>query len=665
MRPFPKPTSRLERRRQIDRAWHAYVLDGVAPDGIGEEIARSWQRARGYRIDPAQKRIARRLSAEELRQRRERDDVLRLARPILADFAARLGLGDHVLTYFDGDGWLLDIAGLPAVVEAVSEIDFTPGSCWAEDAAGTNGPGTALAEGRPVEVFASEHFVEAWQPWSCAAAPVLPPGGGAPLGLVDITGPWEVQRRQALVAAKAIARAVEERLRAAVSVRDEVVRYAFRAAHASGDALVAVDARGVVVAVNDAAARRRVVEAGSLPLAVRQALLTGFAGRAAAGGSEMHIQVPEAPLLVASPVTHEGAVIGAIVRAPDARPATRPSRRRGREDTAVTSEPGLARYDFGRILGASDALARATELARVATRNALPVALYGESGTGKELFAHAIHSAGDRAGGPFVAVNCGSIPAQLVEAELFGYEAGTFTGGRRDGNQGRFEDADGGTLFLDEVSELSGLAQTALLRVLQEKEVVRLGGSSPRRLDVRIVTASNKPLLAECQERRFRRDLYYRLNVLAIDIPPLRERGDDVTLLARIFLAEAEVEVGRAGLALTDEAVAALRAYSWPGNVRELKNVILRAAATSRTAEIDRADLLLPEDEARLAPASPGPPEPSLRGAMRESERQVLLATLTACAWNFSRAADQLGISRMTLYRRLERCGISRAGTRS
>ena len=158
---------------------------------------------------------------------------------------------------------MLAVDGQPGVVEAVSEIDFRPGACWAEDSAGTNGPGTALAEGRPVEVFAAEHFVEAWQPWSCAASPIVAPGSPTPVGVIDITGPWEMQRRHALVAAKAIARVIEERLRAARSVRDEVVRYAFRAAHASGDAMVAVDGRGAVVEVNDAAARRRVIEAGA------------------------------------------------------------------------------------------------------------------------------------------------------------------------------------------------------------------------------------------------------------------------------------------------------------------------------------------------------------------------------------------------------------------
>jgi transcriptional regulator of acetoin/glycerol metabolism len=590
--------------------------------------------------------------------RRDGDDVLRLARPILTDFAGKLGLDDHVLTYLDAEGWMLSIDGKPGVVEAVTEIDFRPGACWAEDSAGTNGPGTALAEGRPIEVFASEHFVEAWQPWSCAAAPVLSPGLSAPAGVIDITGPWEVQRRQALVAAKAIARAIEERLRAALSVRDEVVRYAFRAAHASGDAMVAVDGRGAVVAVNDAAARRRVIEAGALPPRVRDALLRTFRVPASQlSASDIRLELPDCPSLVISLVTHDGAVVGGIVRAPASRTTGR-SNGRSAEASTPCGGNNVARYDFGTIKGSSPALARATELARVAARNTLGVTLFGESGTGKELFAQAIHSASDRRDGPFVAVNCGSIPSELVEAELFGYEAGTFTGGRRDGNQGRFEDASGGTLFLDEVSELSGPAQTALLRVLQEKEVVRLGGSAPRQVDVRIIAATNRPLPDEIQAHRFRRDLYYRLNVLSIEIPPLRERSDDVADLARAFLCEAEVEVGREGLRLSEQAVAALRAHRWPGNVRELKNVILRAAATAPTVVIGADDLVLQDDEARpLRPAGNGG---ALAAAMGDTERAALLEALNACAWNFSQAADQLGVSRMTLYRRLARHGIAR-----
>jgi sigma-54 dependent transcriptional regulator, acetoin dehydrogenase operon transcriptional activator AcoR len=651
---FRPVTPRIERRHLVDRAWQGYVRDGALdPTGIGDDIGRSWRRARdSHRIDPAITRPGGGgLSAEALVDRRERDEVFRLAAPILADFARRLGLHEAVLAYLDAEGWMLSIDGDTGMVEQVGEIDFRPGAHWAEEVAGTNGPGTALVEGRAVEVFASEHFVAAWHPWSCAAAPVLAPGDPAPVGVVDITAPWEVQRRHAVVIAKAIARAIEERLHAAIGVRDEVVRYAFRAAQVAGDAVVAVDRRGRVIGANEAATRRALVDAGALTGGAQAAVAAALRGAARPIDGDVEVKTPDGPTFVASSVRYDGTTVGAILRVSAAAPRAR---------AAGACRPS-ARYDLCDIQGRSERLRAAVELARTAARNDLPVVISGESGTGKELFAHAIHSAGARQDGPFVALNCGAIPAQLVETELFGYEPGTFTGARREGSPGRFEDAAGGTLFLDEVSDLHAAAQTALLRVLQEREVVRLGGSTPRALDVRVIAASNKTLDEEVRAGRFRRDLYFRLSVLSISVPPLRDRGDDVAVLAEAFLVEAEAEVRRPGLALAPDALDVLRQHRWPGNVRELKNVILRAAATAAEPRIGAADIQL--EAGAFEPGSrPGlATAPTLRGVVLDSERDALLSALEASGWNVVRAAEGLGISRMTLYRRLHRHGISRA----
>jgi transcriptional regulator of acetoin/glycerol metabolism len=641
----PQPTSLLVKRRKvIDRAWLAYIEDGVEPEGLPAEIIRSWHRAReSFGVDPTIRRALRSLPVDELADRRRRDPVFRLAEPVLAEFAQRLGSVHHVLAYFDAAGWMLSLQGHPGVIEGVSDINFAPGACWAEESAGTNGPGTAIREARPVEVFASEHFVEAWQTWSCAGAPIFRPGESVPVGLVDITGPWEIYSPHALVLAKAIARNVEARLAHAQSVRDEVIRFAFRTGHGSSEILLAVDTEGRILAANAAASARIGLPSGRIPTDLRQIvdpLLT------ASPGADRVVEWRDVKLL-SQPVLHDGCPVGSVLRALGPSGATGRSRPAPRRKAPV-------RWSFEQILSESGALEAVLEVARVASRNALPVVLFGESGTGKELFAQAIHGASARAAGPFVAVNCGSIPAPLLEAELFGYEAGAFTGGRKDGNAGKFEEASGGTLFLDEVSELSPQGQTALLRVLQEREIVRLGGSAPRKVDVRIVAATNRDLRGEVAARRFRQDLYYRLDVLSLSIPPLRQRVEDIPLLAQAFLEQAEAEVGRTGLRLSDEAVAALQGFDWPGNVRQLQNVVLRAAAMATGREILASHL--PAEISLGVPDAPREQVPAADGP----ERQALLARLERHGWNVARAAEELGVSRMTLYRRMQRSGLER-----
>jgi transcriptional regulator with PAS, ATPase and Fis domain len=450
-----------------------------------------------------------------------------------------------------------------------------------------------------------------------------------------------------------------------------------RCARAAGDALIAVDSRGRLLAANDAAHRRLALDPRELP-ALREKLTALLPAGSAPPEDEITFEWPSAAdphrRVICATVNHGGRAVGAVLRVPGASPAsTSPTPAPQRTAARSTSRAApTARYGFGDIVGTSEPILAAMVHARVAARNDLPVVIHGESGTGKELFAHGIHAESVRGGGPFVAVNCGAIPAALIESELFGYESGTFTGGNREGKAGKLEEAHGGTLFLDEVSELSPQAQTALLRVLQESEVVRLGGNSTRTVDVRVVVATNKDLAREVGAGRFRQDLFFRLHVLTIEVPPLRERGDDVVVLARVFLAEAEERVGRTGLELGDSAIEALRAHSWAGNVRELKNAVLRAAAVAPTSRVEAADLRLvdvraPAPVVRLVPEAGayrnnagavvnGPVDPD----QPDPEREELLAALDGCGWNIAKTAATLGVSRMTLYRRLRKYDISR-----
>jgi two-component system NtrC family response regulator len=284
----------------------------------------------------------------------------------------------------------------------------------------------------------------------------------------------------------------------------------------------------------------------------------------------------------------------------------------------------------------------------------VPVLLLGESGTGKEALARALHELGPRAGRPFVAINCAAIPETLLEAELFGHEKGAFTGAVRQ-VIGKVEAANGGTLFLDEIGEMPVTLQAKLLRFLQDQVVERIGGRSPIRVDVRVVSATNQPLEAQAEEGRFRGDLLYRLNSVTVRIPPLRERGGDALLLARWFLARHAREFGRRLRGFDPEAMEAIAAHRWPGNVRELENRVRRAALMAEGPLVGATDLEL------AAPPAPAPAEADfdLRAARLRAERETIERALAHSGGSLSAAARLLGVSRPTLYGLLSTHGMA------
>ena len=306
----------------------------------------------------------------------------------------------------------------------------------------------------------------------------------------------------------------------------------------------------------------------------------------------------------------------------------------------------------GIAIGASPAFRRMMTLVEQVANSSATVLIQGESGTGKELVAQTIHARSARTKGPFVAVNCAALPETLLESELFGYEKGAFTGaaGRK---EGRFELADGGTLFLDEVADLSAVTQPKILRVLQEGEFERLGGTRTLRVDVRIVAATNQDLAQMVREKRFREDLYYRLNVITINVPPLRERREDVRVLAQHFLRVYAAKNNRKLEGFTDEAIRRLEAYAWPGNVRELENVIERGVVLARGAQMDVADL--PEEIAGATPLPEGVLSVRIGTPLAEVEQRLLEETLRVTRGNKTLTAKLLGIDPRTVSRKLER----------
>jgi transcriptional regulator with GAF, ATPase, and Fis domain len=319
------------------------------------------------------------------------------------------------------------------------------------------------------------------------------------------------------------------------------------------------------------------------------------------------------------------------------------------------------RYGFDRILGRSAGLRAALERAGKVAPLETTVLITGESGTGKELVARAIHRASRRSEGPFVAINCAALPETLLESELFGHERGAFTGAERQ-KPGRFELAAGGTLFLDEVAELSAGVQAKLLRVLQEREFQRVGGTATLQADVRLIAASNRDLAAQVDGGRFREDLFYRLNVFTVHLPPLRERGDDVLLLADHFVQHLGGRMGKGEAGLSRDAREALLRHPWRGNIRELQNAVERALIVSDGGLLSAEQLALPAGPGQPRDAAPaqGPATPPAGETepLPEVERRLVADALERARGNKSRAAALLGITRSQLYTRLKRFGI-------
>lgn len=308
----------------------------------------------------------------------------------------------------------------------------------------------------------------------------------------------------------------------------------------------------------------------------------------------------------------------------------------------------VAKFYFANIIGKSQAIINTIETAKDFAATSSSILILGETGTGKEVFAQSIHNESNRVNGPFVAINCASLPSQLLESELFGYKGGAFTGASREGKPGLFEVAHGGTIFLDELAEMDYINQGRLLRVLQEKSVVRLGSYKVIPVDVRIIAATNKNLEELIFEHKFRDDLYYRLNILRLDLPPLRERRQDILLYAKAFLEDFAAKAGK-NFKMSRDAMQFLEKYSWPGNIRECRNLMERLAATTKTETINRALLLK-----MLTPKK------SIPKCSPKDERliQEILKALKDAHGNYTVAAKSLGINRTTLYRRMQKFNI-------
>jgi transcriptional regulator of acetoin/glycerol metabolism len=627
-------------------AWERF-LAGESSVSVPSALIASWQRSLKSGVNPSASLAPFAVHGDAVEALRWRHRELLAASDRL--FAATADLfadSNSILLLTNQDGVILKAAGDLRTLTAGEKIHLTTGGDWREGTAGTNGIGTALATGEPTYIHGSEHFCEGIKSWSCAAAPICEPGTGAIIGVLDISGPPSTYQINNLTLAITAARQIEMVL-AEQSARQQMRLLAFclqRLSSSDAAGMIAIDRRG-----------RLVHTTGRVPLPV--GIGERFPGMDESSAVEDWARhLPEG--LRAewfNPVVVDGSTIGAMLVVPAGR--SRPAGNRSAERShAFGSEPGSEadpqRNCFAQILGHSAAMLAAVNRGRQLARRRVPVLIEGETGAGKELFARAIHGE-EGGGGAFVAYNCGAASRELIGSELFGHVRGAFTGATAEGRPGRFELAHGGTLCLDEIGELPLELQPVLLRALEEGVVYRLGDTQPRRVDVRLLAMTNRNLHDEVKSGRFRGDLYYRISVTRIRIPPLRERDIDIDLLVEHFNRRLAVRHAVPLRRLSPEVMAVLRAYSWPGNVREMRNIIENLLLTSREEEV-ALDELPAELLAETGTAGAAAPILLQSASLEETERVAIARAVHGAHGNLAQAARSLGVSRSTLYRKLE-----------
>jgi len=640
------PPLSTEHMAAIAEQWKRFqVGHPVDANTIRPMIRASWERSRqaalpgqGIELSP----IDAPALARAIAQNRE---LVESAKLLMDKLVLSIHLSKSVVTLVDSTGLVLHAS---ATSQDLDNVPYgVPGRHCDEATLGTNGMGLCIVEKTPVYVIAAEHYSASLHYLSCAAAPIHNTAGQL-LGALNLAINTENfhQHTQGLI--EAAAQALEEHLRLRSLVREQHVILELL-----DDGVIVLAGDGAIASINRQACDMLGLEADAAGKNIRTCLPRNelinaiLAERKTFYDREVTFERKggmRSCALSCAPFGGGGVIL-----------TLREARRMRKYAARVAGAKAV--YTFEHIVGASTQLREAIRLARVASQSEATTLLLGESGTGKELFAQAIHNASKRRKGPFVVVNCGALPRNLVQSELFGYVAGAFSGALKEGSPGKFELADGGTLFLDEIGEMPLEAQVSLLRLLQESEVTRLGGKQAKRIDVRIIAATNKDLPSAIRDNAFRGDLYYRLNVLTIHIPPLRQRDGDVTVLTRCFLTKFTKTLDKKQLELSREAMAALETYHWPGNVRELENCIERLVNVAVADRIDIVDL--PQDiVAGMVRGPLGNPGEAFM-SLKRIQKALILETLRETGGNFRRTASILNISRTTLYAKLKQYGIA------
>lgn len=633
----------------MKEAWTDFVEREILKSEVVKQyVADSWRICKSMGVDP-QGGSGTVLDKTSLKKRlKENENLIMIAHPIMEQIYNQVRGSGFVIVLTDKDGYLIDRIGDEGIMGEARKMNFVEGALWTESAVGTNAIGIALRLDKPIQIAGAEHYCITHQMGTCSAAPIHDENGQV-IGCLNMTGLKEDTHPHTLGIVLAGAYSIEKQL--ALIRSNKIIDTAFDSINegilitdsklnlimANKSALKILDAKQeqilhipIISIIQNHELVQEVIASSRSLFDVECALCTE--------GKSVRMTANFAPILDAA-----GAV-GLVVTFKEEKYVHR----------FVNKIVGYrANYVFEDIIATNYVMEKVIESARKASITNCNVLITGESGTGKELFAQAIHNNSKRAKGPFVAVNCASLPKDLVESELFGYEKGAFTGANREGHPGKFELADGGTIFLDEIGELPIEIQPKLLRVLDDHKISRIGSAYERQVNVRVIAATNKNLRKEVDNKNFRDDLYYRLNVINITIPPLRSRMEDVRILANVFLSRLNRANPGNPKEFDDVFINKLEKYNWPGNVRELQNVIERAYYLTEGKII--TEEYLPEN---ISFYSKNEESNDNIIPFKIIEEKSIKNTLAASRGNIEKAAGMLNLSRATIYRKIKKYNI-------
>jgi PAS domain S-box-containing protein len=628
-------------------------------------IKRSHGRCEKYGVEKDRLYSTKIITGEPLFSKmQEKSELIITAEPFMNQLYNFLKGSNFFAILTDEEGCILSMIGDEGILSEAFSLKMVPGAYMDEYNIGTNAMGTALAEGKPVQVSGKEHYIESYHRWTCSGAPIRNPNGDV-IGALDLTGNSEMVHSHTLGMVVAAAEAIEKMLQ--IKKYTEDLNIAKKYNETIIDSLTAgiltADLNGNIKTVN----KHSLEMFGYDEKEMKQRKIWEL--------FDSWDMVKDTSVISQRSIIEEDVFVNSRKNKLQLNLSTYPifdNNKKVRDIIFVFKEVKKVRklankimgrqaiYTFDKIYGNNEAFLKVVDFAKKVADSRSNILIMGESGTGKELFSQAIHNYSDRRDENFIAINCGAIPKSLIESELFGYEEGAFTGAKRSGHPGKFEIADGGTIFLDEIGEMPLDMQTRLLRVIEEGTVSRIGSTKEIVVDVRIIAATNKDLNEEVKRGNFRKDLFYRLNVLPLRLPPLRERKDDIPLLLDYFMDRVSRRLNKKKLEIPEKYLEGLVAYEWPGNIRELENLIELIINTEsipmgmEKKQIDIKGKTEPINFTHWVNISKDNGDMTLQ----EVEKEHIIQTLNKYNGNITLAAKALDIGRNTLYRKIAAFGI-------